>query len=656
MSERVVSIGRYYFLTMNLVILLTAVLSFGLAIQSSISRLDNQIELLSENLYEEIRSNLKADVESAVNLIDLVRQQTEERYRDILVENVRNAQRISRDYYRDHRSTFSIEQMQKELRDILRSYRFFDGEGYYFLFSTEGEVVLYPVRPELEGSNNMEWQDEAGNYFIKEMLNILYRDGEGYLQYKIFRPGKMGESYWKESYITSVPELNLIIGSGYYIEDLEQYAQNVAADSLDLFGVSRENPFFATAYNGMVKTGAHRGINRITNPLGNSDQLIQDMSSLARSGGGYFEYLVPSDGMVTADQRRISFILPYPDWEWFIGTGTDIRDLSDIIESERRFILQEILRNLILLLVILVLIYGLLFILMRRIASPVKKASDKLIRSMEQALERDEAIALDGLAFREFRSLAESTNRILQEKQISQKALFQKQKMEALGRLAGGVAHDINNQLTGVMGFADLISTEKLSEEGESYLESLLEGAQRASDMVRELLVFSRGQEGPRGEVDLHEILERIRLFLERTIDKNIQIRLEPTAKKYLLTGDGNKIYSLFLNLAINSVDALEKGGVIILTTRNVLKEEKNQLQVEIRDNGCGIEPENLEKIFELFFTTKPAGKGTGLGLALVYDIVKEQGGTITVESELDSGTLFTVLFPLNGESHGVSE
>lgn len=655
MSKDNVSIGRYYFLTINLIILITALLSFGLAIQSSFSRLDNQIELLSENLYEEIKSNLKIDVESALNLISLVRSQTEDNYNKTLTENVKNALKISRAYFQSNRTLKTTEEMQQDLRKILRSYRFFHGEGYYFMFTPQGEVILYPVRPELEGENNLDWQDDAGNYFIRDMVHLVNREREGFIDYKIYRPGQVEGSYWKKSYVAYLPELNLVIGSGFYQDDMTDYAQKTAAESLGLFSAGRERPIFGVNYDGLVLIGISKGINRITNPVVGSDNLISEMIELAKSGGGYYEYQLNKDGEGETDQGQISYILPYPEWNWLIGSGSYYRDLSEIIESERTFIVKEVFRSLYILLFILLLIYGLLFLLMRKIASPVKNASEQLIKSMQKALEEDEPIAMEHLAFREFQSIAESANRILRDKQESQKALFQKQKMEALGRLAGGVAHEINNQLTAVMGFADLISTQELNQEGEQFMESLLEGASRASDMVRELLVFSRGEEGPKEPVDVHAILEKIKHFLERTIDKNIQIRLESAAEEATLMGDGNKIYSLFLNLAINSVDAMETGGLILFSTKNIQKGDEKSLQVEIRDNGSGIDQEILEKIFELFFTTKPAGKGTGLGLALVYDIVKEHGGTVTVNSEPGKGTLFTVLFPLNGENNGTA-
>lgn len=647
MLKKKLSIGRYFFLYLNLFVLLTAVISFVLAIQGSLSRLDDQIELFADRLYEEKRSTLRVDVEGAVNLIDLVRRQAKERIEEELIQTVLWGGEILRDYHRLHGNQSNLEDLQRNSLELLRHYRYMDGEGYFFAFTPQGIETLYPIFPEKEGLNNLDWVDMDGNYFILEMIEVAQSQGQGFVEYRIERPGMTGRSHQKLAYILYIEELDLILGSGYYLDNLEFIAQERVGDALDIFGQDREEPFFGASYQGLVVIGSNRGINRITNPVGNSAEIIAELSALAQSGGGYMEYEMPPLDVHSRPEIKLSYVLPYPDWNWYVGTGGYITDLSDLIEEERNLIMVDVRRNFAILIIVLILIYGLLLLLLRGIAQPVRRATESFIHSLQKSVEGDQPIPLDGIEFAEYESIARATNEILKQKNDSQRALFQKQKLEAIGRLAGGVAHDINNQLTAVMGYADLIATQKMDSEGKEYLDALLQGAHRASDLVRDLLAFSRKNKAFFEEVDIHEVLAKLLHFLERTVEKGINIQLDLQADPCTMTGDSTKLYSLFLNLAINGIDAMEGEGQLTISTGNVHGDGSPGLYVDVRDSGVGIPKEIQDKVFELFFTTKPPGKGTGLGLAQVYDTIKEHQGSITLDSSPGEGTLFHMEFPL---------
>lgn len=239
--------------------------------------------------------------------------------------------------------------------------------------------------------------------------------------------------------------------------------------------------------------------------------------------------------------------------------------------------------------------------------------------------------------------------------------LNQSRKMDAIGQLAGGIAHDFNNMLSGIMGGAQLLNLEtSLSNDAQEYIEMIMQSAERASSLSSKLLAFSRKNPLDLNPIDINRIISDTITILKSTIDKKIQIEFENNAKYTIFAGDSSQINNALLNMGINSAHAMPNGGKLSFTTNNIELDENycrfspfdlepgNFIEIEIRDTGCGIPLENIDKIFEPFYTTKPQGQGTGLGLSAVYGIIQEHKGAIKVYSELGNGTVFHIYLPLS--------
>jgi PAS domain S-box-containing protein len=235
--------------------------------------------------------------------------------------------------------------------------------------------------------------------------------------------------------------------------------------------------------------------------------------------------------------------------------------------------------------------------------------------------------------------------------------LFRVQRLDSIGRLAGGIAHDFNNLLTAIMSYADL-AIARLPEQHPAVddLKRLLDTANRAADLAKHLLAFARRQTLSPQVIDLNQIIHDIAPLMTRLLGNAVDLRIltEPALQK--VKADPAQIQQVILNLAINARDAMPEGGVLTIETANVVLGEADvqshpdlspgdYVRLSVRDTGVGMEPEQMEHIFEPFYTTK--GKsGTGLGLAVVYGVVKQSGGHITVESKRGQGSTFHIYLP----------
>jgi two-component system NtrC family sensor kinase len=303
---------------------------------------------------------------------------------------------------------------------------------------------------------------------------------------------------------------------------------------------------------------------------------------------------------------------------------------------------------------------GLGYVLANKIMSPVHR----LIEASQQVSEgnlapeigpisKDEIGVLQktfkdmviSLEERDKRSRAESENRLLQS-----------EKQASVGRLAAGVAHEINNPLTGVLAYTHMLLRRKdLADDIRSDLTTIVESTERVRKIVKGLLDFSRQTRLDREPSDVNKLVHSTIAIMEnQALVKGVSLKFDPGENLPMVTLDRNQIQSVLLNMILNALDATEPGDNInIYTATGLSTSESGQKGVEITivDNGCGISPENLDKLFDPFFTTKEVGQGTGLGLSVSFGIVQRHGGTIRVQSEVGKGTRFFIWLPVEKQA-----
>ncbi|WP_409371490.1 cell cycle histidine kinase CckA [Methylocella sp. CPCC 101449] len=244
------------------------------------------------------------------------------------------------------------------------------------------------------------------------------------------------------------------------------------------------------------------------------------------------------------------------------------------------------------------------------------------------------------------------------EQKTLQESFAQAQKMQAIGQLAGGVAHDFNNVLTAIIGFSDLLlARHRPTDPSFQDIMQIKQNANRAAGLVRQLLAFSRRQTLRPQVLQLNDALSDLQILLRRLVGEKVEIDVRHGRDLWFVKADINQFEQVLVNLVVNARDAMPDGGKIMLATKNVTAAEAanvtepgfvpaDYVVVEVQDTGAGIPPEVKEKMFEPFFTTKEVGKGTGLGLSTVYGIVKQTGGFIFCDSEPGKGALFRIYLP----------
>jgi two-component system, cell cycle sensor histidine kinase and response regulator CckA len=247
---------------------------------------------------------------------------------------------------------------------------------------------------------------------------------------------------------------------------------------------------------------------------------------------------------------------------------------------------------------------------------------------------------------------------ITAQKQLEEQFL-RTQRLESLGTLASGIAHDLNNILTPILGTAQLLplTLPPLDEQNQNLLNLLSDSASRGSNLVKQILFFAKGTEGNRIALQVAYLLREIRQLLSQTFPKSIDIQIHIPEGLWMMTGDVTQLHQVLMNLCVNARDAMPNGGVLSLSSENIwIDEQYAQMELEakvgpylvitIADTGTGIPPNILDRIFDPFFTTKEASKGTGLGLSTAIGIVKSYGGFIKISSKVGEGTQFKVFLP----------
>lgn len=560
----------------------------------------------------------------------------------------------------------------------------FGNDGYIFVQDLEGTFLTHPQR-ELIGKNIADFPEPKYREIFRKIMQASRLTDGGYLTY-VWRKPSTGREAPKLSYARTFSEWGWVIVTGVYLDDVEQAIQARMAEdrraighqiafigalflsflALSLLlmwifsrkikrGVETFTDFFhrtadtyekinpdLLAFSEFVTIGSYA--NKMVDDFKTSQEDLRESESRFRA---LFENAMEGIFQTTLSGRFIminpalAHMLGYASPQEAMHEITDIPIQVYVNPEERQALLEQVVRE--------GRISGREVLFKRHDGRQIKVILNVLlVRDNEGNPAYLEGSCMDITA----RWQAEEHQRRLEEQ------LIQVQKMESVGRLAGGVAHDFNNMLTPILGFAEMLKLELARDDPrQMYAEQILQSAERSRDLVRQLLAFARKQTLEMKPVNLNEVLSGFEKILRRTLRENIQIETNLAASVGMVRADVSQIEQIVLNLAVNAQDAMPDGGTLRVETTDMLINPADvvaeggvpagsYVMLMMRDTGSGMDQETSAHIFEPFFTTKGPGKGTGLGLATVYGIVIQHGGFVTVDSAPEKGTSIRVYLP----------
>ncbi len=571
---------------------------------------------------------------------------------------------------RNKRSRSEIEHLVKE---ALRPIRFNGGRGYIFAVTMQGVEKLYPVAPEFEDKDLLGLQDAKGNYVVRDEIGLLRKLPEGFVFDYWRKPTASPEMvYPKITFVKRFEPFDWYFGTGEYLDDHERDLQEELLDRISRVRFGTEGYVFVNTYAGDALITDGR---RVTTPTSlwevtdpNGVKVVQEERRASKKPEG--DYITYTWNRLTRAEpaRKISYVKGYPAWGWMVGAGAYLDEIEEVIAA-RRVALQRAVRGRVLEIAGIVLGLGVVIIVVANLFSRrARRSLDAFSTFFEQAVTRSSTIDETELHFAEFVGLARSANTMIEarrqaesEKRELQEQLLRSRNMEALGLLAGGVAHDLNNILSGLVMYPDLMLLELPPDSPlRRRVAAIKESGQRAAAVVADLLAASRGGRGESEIVSLNEIVETFlqspehRAQTDRVPGVTVRAILDPAA--FNVRCSRAQLGKTVMNLVANGVEAIKEVGRVTVQTENRFLERTlagyeavppgEYVVLWVEDTGSGISDADLERIFEPFFTKKILGRtGTGLGLTVVWHTVKGNGGFIDVRSG-PGGTTFELYFP----------
>ncbi|HOI75681.1 MAG TPA: cache domain-containing protein [Syntrophales bacterium] len=536
----------------------------------------------------------------------------------------------------------------KRIRTLVRTMTYEDqyGNNYVFMSSYDGIMLVQPFEPAKELTNQWDLRDVRGLYIIRELVGAaMARPSGSFVKYYYHLPG-VHEEQEKLAYVVGVPELQCYIGTGMYmqraIREQQENLQNVQYGSILLF-IAILIPISAS----MIAV-----LNRnrlLSEEIANRMQIENELKESEEKYRSIFENAVEGIFQITADGR---FISVNPAFARIAGYGSP-GEMVDGISSINNNLLanpgdgeryREILDD-----------KG--FVEDFEIAMKRNDGSIVWV-SINSRVVKDEKGRL--LYYEGTIEDISERKRAEEDRRKLERQLFQSQKMDAIGQLAGGVAHDFNNILMGIQGNVSLLQMEHdPSHPHAKRLGRIEEHVKRGANLTRQLLGFAREGKYEVRTLAVNDLVRKsVQFFIETR--KEIEADLELEADVHPVEADPGQLEQVLLNLYINAGHAMPRGGNLHIRTSNVVLREEDArafetkagsyVRISVSDTGVGMDRETLKRIFEPFFTTRSQEGGTGLGLASAYGIIRNHGGLIKAYSEPGRGSTFNVYLPSSEE------
>jgi len=658
-----------------------AVLSVGLVGSLLLVQEYGKFEAQSQRLKEEYlagqRRLVKEEVDRVIDYIQYQRSTIETTLKNQVREQVNRAHAIADHLHRQYRGSRSDDEIKAMIREALRPIRFYDGRGYFFIYDLEGNNVLLPFSPQLEGKNLWDLRDSKGLYTIRRMVAMLRDKGEGFLSWHWYKPGASEAMSEKIGYSRMFAPFGWWIGTGEYVEDIEQEIQRQTLARINTLRYGQDGYIFV--YDFAANTLAHFkpeniGLNQWHFRDVNGVPVLQELISRCQQDEGtFFEYVATIRPLTGQPASKLTYARAIKEWRWMVGTGVYIDEINAVLVKERAALTNKIQRSLGGIVAILLLCFLFIALFSRYISQKFASNMTGFTAFFQHAATGSDLIDERAIHFTEFKALAQAANRMIDERNQAtvaidklEQQLNRSRKMEALGMLAGGVAHDLNNVLTAIVGYPELILASLPADTPHRRsIEAVRDSGLKASEIVQDLLTLARRGVVQSAVLDLNTLIERYLASPEhinlRTHHPDIRVEVRLAADLLRIKGSRLHLQKTIMNLIVNAAEAQPEGGLIRVITENRYLDtplpgyerivEGDYAVLVVADQGAGIAAADLEHIFEPFFSKKTLGRsGTGLGMTVVWGTVQDHNGYIEVVTAPDCGTRFELWLPATRE------
>ncbi|GEM_PF-2067639 len=694
-------------LLINMVVIVTV--SVGLFILLSLAfeswRLDEERTDLDRNHREPLKQELKRQVDGTVAFVAFKRSKLEKQAEEELRQRVLEAHAIASHIVKTYGATKSPQELQSLVREALRPIRFAGGKGYFFATRLDGVEQLFADRPAFEGQNLLTMQDTEGRYVIRDMIKLARRQDEGLYRYTWSKPDKPGTHYRKISYIKRFAPFNWFIGTGLYLDDVEQQLKSEVLAYIEQIRFGSDGYIFAAQWDGLSLSGPAKGKNMLAVTDANGNRVVERLISLARQGGGYLSYHMP-DLQGVRQGVKLSYVQPIKDWQWYIGAGVYTEDIEAAVRQARQEMLLRLFRTVSILVFVLICFVSFAVWTSRRAAQKIAGALEQFSRFFVQAETGAAYLDPASLPFEELQTIARAANHMVEERkrieediqqqahrlalevaerQAAQESLaVSKQALEEINatleeRVAAEVAANVEKNRI-------MFQQGRLAAMGETMASIAHQWRQPLNNlaiMLQSLLFDHERQELDRATLEQQVgIGMEMVTYLSKTIDDFRNFFLPDQAqqafaimpalrKGVALVQDGFAGYGValqvsdadvgstvgyphefaraVLSIITNAKEACLERQVANPTVTLMAERRGSCVVITISDNAGGVSPEIMERIFDPYFTTKQKSQGTGLGLYIAKMVIeKNMGGRLSVANSAH-GAVFRIELPAGG-------
>ena len=636
-----------------------------------------------------------AQNENAKNLVKTVILNIENEYqsilfhKNILLEHRKNELKnvtniifniIDSYYEKIENGIIPENEAKKQIINLINKSRYDNGTGYFWINNTEypyPKMIVHPTMPQLNGNilDNKEFNCAYGkgvNLFTAS-VDTCRASGEGFVDYLWPKPlnDRLTSEQPKISYVKLFDKWDWIIGSGLYVDDIEKDVEiriNAVIEELkETFQKIKiaENGYmfiFDSSKNVLIHPvlQGEKGEFLINPETGKP--LLNELINASKNPEIPFEYTWDKpDSPNVFKYRKQAYINYFEPLDWYIASSIYIDEIEAPVQkmSRKFFVLS---------LFILAAAYLFSILLSQNLSKPLRKLMTAAHKIEKNGIP-DTEIPISGTI--ETRELGILLGSMIKSIKTTADQLRQAQKMETVGTLAGGLAHDFNNMLGGIIGTLSLmefsISNNEIIDNSQlmEYINTMNDCSQRAAALVHQLLALSRKQELTFSDVDLNKTLSNVYKICSSTFDKSVKLVSVYTDTPAFISADPTQIEQTLLNFCVNAEHSMtimrksyeQWGGELIVSIKEIIADsffrkshpeirEGKYYILSVKDTGIGMDSNTISKIFNPFFTTKKKGEGSGLGLSMVYNIINQHGGFIDVYSEPGVGSSFNIYLP----------